>query len=1000
MEYNKLKKQSLGYIFVFVLFTVLFFLSIGYRIEHTYLEDDSLWLMPEVEQIHGRHDVGGVIQSFFDAEMGFTDGVFASVFLKVFNYQFPLYTLSAVFLHLLTAILIFYLCWQGFRLSKLTSFFSALIYLSFYGHTHSYLWPLAAHHLVIVFFSVLYLLLYLKIDQAFEAGRSFKREYIVILLLLLIASWQRISILIIPLSIFVHILFTSDKDKIVPKFDLWMPVFFIFPTYQAVNILSGQTSNILKDLMSFAYEWAKGNSGPVAFVLAGMSILVGLFVFRFLLKFILSHAKTNFFAPIIRALSVSVLFFPKVIFLCLTILLFPFSALHSKNEYMNWQRLVFPVDGLLVHLLFAGALLCLIGFLIFMFKKNKHLIVFIPWYLLAIPYLSLYYTQQIPSKYLIYASPFFSCMVALICFEMIPKLFTEKWRGRVRGVFSILIALLLVMNLAAINVRTHQLMVFDYHLSYDYIKIADVIADDLKRKNIDAVDEICIEGVGDIPHKEGWKSVFLWHHDFERMDSFRQTFASVLGKKFRNVSLDKKCGEDFLVYRFDGVSVVDKAGVSVEPFYHYFDKGLDALQEDKKDEAQQYLEQALESPPHLLQWMLGRGVKRSLWGEYSYEEISHTIFNVYANQYNHDKKLQQNDYLIYREATDYAKALALLAYVNQSKELMQRAYLFASQTELVAFAEGNQLNTAFHDFVISHANMSPVKDRKTKIVTIENYKDFNIYWFVENYFAIPEEYGMLELIKYKAKAYQTIFVDRRKHILRAQIDQYLASNALDATVALVDVRFSFPVKLKYKLSVNFIPLGDLEINIDEDQAQNIEAQLLLSPFYLLKKVSDNGLGLEMIATIDKATLLPHEFKKNTFYRKKKGKGYKEIQYDHKQLYMQRSGYQEDIEKNTRDMLSTMVWLLAQDFEGDDDVQSMMNISRSMYNIEVTSIKKADQVKTWTHKMTGVISKIGEDYVVQKQIPFLIKGTRENDMFIPSSIQLRMGVLILSADLNV
>ena len=295
----------------------------------------------------------------------------------------------------------------------------------------------------------------------------------------------------------------------------------------------------------------------------------------------------------------------KIFFFCLYLFWGAAHSALSADVLQRWQVMVFPSENLWTK---AGILLSMVMLLAFwrsMMTQNRHLMIFVAWYAAVLGYLG-QFKDAIPSRYFIYISVFFSVSVCLFFVEVLGGLVSERWGSRYRKILYFLFSLFFLGNAISIKMRLLATQLTDYHWSYDYIKIANLIRQDILQKNTGQGVSLCIEGLKDIPYAGQWREGFLQRFDFSRYDPFRQTLAAV-GWDFRRnpVVINALCPDSSVVYRVREATVLDSTGKSIEPFYGSFTQGLEELKIGDEAGALARFEEAMERRPFLINFVMG-----------------------------------------------------------------------------------------------------------------------------------------------------------------------------------------------------------------------------------------------------------------------------------------------------------------------------------------------------------------------------------------------------------
>jgi len=780
-----------------LIFLVLIVFALSDRISSVYLEDDMLWFLPSLSQLTGQQSFLGSIMAFHKGELTFSDGVYFSILFSIFGLQLKYYVWVSVAIHFVNAILLFFLLKNRLKISFDASFLASFLYLGFYGHFHAYTWPLASHHLIVVFFILLITFFYLKTEELFERNSDCKKYYWITLGLSFAASFLRLSILIVPVIILIHLLFaTKDKEKVLAKYDRWLPLFGIFMVYQLLVFSYGSPGDVLSGAVKPFYEIL----GEKRSLLKGAGVVLvfmaGLFAVGFFLRRILAKRTSNVFIPIVGWGSLLIVLIPQIAFLCLHTFITPISSALGAPAWQRWQVIAFPDPSPLTIVGMGFGVVMMLSFLHYMRTRNRSLIIFVVLYAALFPYLSRY-LDGIPSRYLIYPAVSFCVILSLFLMEILPNYFPQALEKICRKGCCLFLLLFLAGNVFSIKIRLLRTTLVDYHWSYDYIKIANLIKQDLSKDPTRANLPLCILGLKDIPYAQNWKESFLKGFDFQRHDPFVQTFLAAVLKpdgplknpplfpnKNPEMIVNAVCPRPGLVYRVDGVTVRDENGKTIEPFYQFLEAGLENLRRADDARAAALLEEALKAKPFFINFVRGSSKR----GPHFYEEavssaLADTIYQKYACFYDGDPKIEYINNMIQTEAQDYARALAVVSYLKykgrytlESQALLKKAFVFVSKEELLEMnpfptPSADSFRTGFAHF-ITQAPAHLVSDTYRPVGEIvENYRGFHLIWFNDFYFAWPKDAGDFNLAKFRLRKKLTPLVSATKHQLRKIIDQ-------------------------------------------------------------------------------------------------------------------------------------------------------------------------------------------------------------------------------------
>lgn len=749
------------------------------RVTHTYLEDDLLWFIPFIGQLLENHSFLEFLKSLHKGDLTLTDGLYLAGLLSIFGFNFRNFVLVSLGIHFTNTILFYALLRYRIKLASYVSLFVALMYLSFYGHFHVYLWPLTVHHLIVIFFFFLIMFFYLKTDELVNLDGDYRKYYRLTLFLSFPASFQELSILIIPLAILIHILFTADNhSRLLAKYRLWVPLFIIFSVYQLIVLMLGAQGHVLSGFLEPLYEVFGTTENPLVILGVIAVFCLSLFLLKILIKKFVEKQPLDIFFIIFYRLSFLLLLIPQMVFLCLYLFLFSLESALSFDVLNRWQTLS-PPSGMTIKIIgIVWGILMIFYFLRYMKRENRHLIIFIPLYAMAVCYLGSR-SDFIFSRYLIYVSPFF-CILFCLFWDSFLKVLPVTVSTRYKKGLCILLLILLGINLVSIKIRSGRTLLVDYHWSYDYIRIAHIIKDDIERKygaHSLPGGPICISGIKDIPYKHNWENGILRGFDFQRFDPFRQTLASVFGGRTIEVIVHDDCVGFPHRYEIRDYIVFDKEFKPAEPFYLSFYEGLELLKKDQVIKAEEVLEKAVQQKPFLINFVLDS--KDPL--DFLESGRVDVIQEIYAGYYDGDEKMNYIGNMIQKEMLDYGTALALLSHMKdregdhrESFRLLQESFLLISPNALLDYHHRLSFPDAsikaFDNFINTHAQqMSSNKELKPG-VPIESYKGFNIIFHKDFYFGFPQQEGSFSLTQCKSGRYQYCFPARTKYQVRSSID--------------------------------------------------------------------------------------------------------------------------------------------------------------------------------------------------------------------------------------
>ncbi len=210
----------------------------------------------------------------------------------------------------------------------------------------------------------------------------------------------------------------------------------------------------------------------------------------------------------------------------------------------------------------------------------------------------------------------------------------------------------------------------------------------------------------------------------------------------------------------------------------------------------------------------------------------------------------------------------------------------------------------------------------------------------------------------------------------------------------------------FNLYCGRIYLGQLLLNIKEGVFQGeevYETTLDLKPPEFLRKVSGDRTGLNVFSILSQKTLLPYYFEQNDSYRKKKGKKGRIVEYQHGQLTMLRKGRVEDIEDDTRDYASLILWLMKQNYDQEMFFKSTLNINRTIYlvlaKVKANSADQDDPDQPSVVQLRIKFIELTKDDQQKSSLSVDLYLLKVNDYYLPLFLQFREGVLTFTVHLN-
>lgn len=251
-------------------------LVIASQLPTLHFQDDSLWFVSTIrEETRGR-DLIDAAWFLLDPRHGeyavFVLNLHTAIIQAIAGPRIEAFLAVSFLLHLLCARWLFLLA-RRLDLSRITSHLVAGLFLVFYPHFDAYLWPMAAQHQYIVLFTLVGLVGYLDTERRIAERRTFAPLFLFTTAVGLAASLCRVSAVILPLSIFAHILAGDQSGGgRARRFRRWLPLFACFLFYPIVELTVSRP-----DALRFITDGIGGHARLmfILMVLAGGILLTG-----------------------------------------------------------------------------------------------------------------------------------------------------------------------------------------------------------------------------------------------------------------------------------------------------------------------------------------------------------------------------------------------------------------------------------------------------------------------------------------------------------------------------------------------------------------------------------------------------------------------------------------------------------------------------------------------------------------------------------------------------
>lgn len=697
------------YIITAILLIGIFLIALYRPIETSFHEQDLLWMIPIMSYITQGHSVFENLKMFLLDPYPTYQGdpwmnIYMSSVLAIFGFQIKYFIFVSLIFHFLCAFLL-YSVLRKMDLDFRIAFFSALTYLTMFIHFSYYAWPMSAHHLFVLFFSLLILNLYFETTKRIDGNGNWKRLFWITIGVNFLASLCQITILLLPVAILAHILISAkDGQDRLKKYDIWIPLFITYLGYPLVRFIYVGYVHLERFLHIGTVESKSAMLFPAIFLL-GISAL---FLFRIILK-LYSRYRLG---KILRNLCIAsiILYILAFIAVCgrndlmspskvklyeflspynfirpfgmvFTDFIFPIKAALSTNAAMAYHVMP-PQDNII------GNLICLFLIIIFMSKyffRHKGLIVFLIFYIVALRYMRIT-TTPLYSRHFIYITPLFSivfCSSFIYMYDLVAE--RIKLKRMAQEVVLILIFIgLCVPNVLAIKLEMFRGKMVNTFFIYDYIRAADIVRHDTGAGSRIKADDLFIEGVRPMLFKEyEWVGISDGPLKYA---AFRYAFAQVFNdREMVNVNINQKgAAAGKLIYKITDSGIYDARGLNIDKFSRYFNEAIKEFKLGHNEKASILFKEAIETRPFLLnyvlskyelkdlKWITGRKDLKSWIGDIvSYYDLVCEGYSV--------EKIKYISSIIDEEINDYIKCLSCEAYLDrilgrpeESKEMLSQ----------------------------------------------------------------------------------------------------------------------------------------------------------------------------------------------------------------------------------------------------------------------------------------------------------------------------------------
>lgn len=756
---NSSKKSTIRFIYICVyIFLSGVFLKLFYaQIVKSFLEHDFLEMIPAtVIETEGLSFIRLV--SYLLSPFPFWFAIpplkmYTFFLLSLFGPLAKYFIFVSILFHFCCSLLLFIVS-KKLGLGSRTSFLSSLMYLTLFAHFHTYMWPVAFQHLIVVFFILLGLLFYLKTDRLISSGDNYRLSFILTLLINSVASFCRLSIFILPAMIFTHILFCSkdDKDRI-KKYDIWLPLFMIYLIYPLVVLVTGDPR--VKGLCQPLFPLVTDNKMFQMFIykinnltIFSILFLVGL-SFLFSVRAMLVMYQRYNLRKILRWTSITMSIVAMVILiilgglkrlLILYNIMVPFVGILASFLYpLQNALLIDSARGYYFIPLQLSVFNFLLTFLILgLFIKNfglqhRQLIVLVVWYMVDMIYLYLW--NPLTSRYFIYLSPLF-CIIFSAVFDYLYTHLTNltKLKAITKEFILVLIFVsLCIPNLLAIRLALFRGKMVNTFPTYDYIRAAEAVKEDLiKNNSIKDIKRKAIYVNNVIPLTFGQ----IKNYPAPTPDPHSGNLCFVFMQVFNDVSIDVRPNqipqknEDYIIYSLNGYRINDKYGVNISPFSQLLEAATEKLRLARYPEAMALFSKAIKEKPYLLNYVLSNLKLEDLEWVTSVSDMRSWISRIgcFSAFDTYGLALKRTYYIssiLHKEIDEYIQCLFYASFLKYIAGDIEESKYWFSQ---IRFLEND------YSRLYSWLSQVPlIKSDKKMLSFLDNFNNNSLYVRPENY---------------------------------------------------------------------------------------------------------------------------------------------------------------------------------------------------------------------------------------------------------------------------
>lgn len=667
--------------------TALFFAAVLWEtVARSAPEMDLWWHVPSIlEQAQGRSLLGKAVTLLQPGPRLFnqpTTKVLPWLIHGGLGWSYASLVLMGILFHAANSGLIFQVgrC-LGF--SRRSSFLAALIYGTLFVHFHAYLWPMAIQHVVGVFCLLLIFLLYQKTEERIEAAQPAALPYALALLAAIPSSLQRSSLFVLLLIVGNLTATGKGPRERGESYDRWIPLFLLYPLCAIwENAFVGD--RVTTTLISESPLPPATKAGLLFAVLLGC-VAAGRWLIRLRSapRLLAAGLGVGFLLLFPWTDRREILFPYNALGPFATVLgsfLDPFRAALQIDSTREYHYIPAQISGLA--LVLAVLLWAYLGLRIA--RGAKRLWVLVVWYAVCMSYVLLHrhvsssFPLQLVSRYYIYFTP----LVAWILSECIVSI-GDLW-ARGCGVRRALpgallgagVLLLCFANALAVPVAAFRGRLVNTYGIYDDIRVAHLIRDELGRRlppagrhRVGRGGPVIVNGMVPLTFNEELaRDLAVERVHFENFRIVARDAWRGLPVGELRINESGPHPEGSTVFQMAGTRLEDSTGQPVDPFVRALEQGLSEYAQGNRAQALRLLEQAVETRPFLLRYLLG-GCRPAdlLWitgGRGLREWLEELNGHYETGQSVEPPKRRAVAAVLRGEVSDYALCLLYLSYLQ------------------------------------------------------------------------------------------------------------------------------------------------------------------------------------------------------------------------------------------------------------------------------------------------------------------------------------------------